>query len=177
MVKAGELDPDHKLVKKLIPEERRPILAKALNYIPGLRYQTADDMLTAMAGKAIAKYPHIVASGRKYELRGTMFIGRDHPCPLPDCRTKGFWRAPDITINDPERYIGKHHAKIQLDHNGACWIEDLRAVSKTAIRRATVQRFEVLSPGRGYKLLDGDIIALAYSPTKGPYMTISYHSN
>jgi len=175
MLKGGELDENNKLVKKLVPEERRKVIKKALSYLPSLRYQTADDVLAAIAGvQILTSKPHIVASGRKYILAGPMIIGRDHQCPLPDCRAKGFWHPPDILINDPQQYISKHHAKVQLDSKGNCWIEDLSSMSHTAIRKSTGRDFEVLKPGRGYKLADGDIIALAYSPTKGSYTTVSY---
>jgi serine/threonine protein kinase len=178
MLKGGELDENNKLVRKMVPEERRQTIRKALSYIPSLRYQTADDMLAAIAGvQILTSKPHIVASGRKYILTGSMIIGRNHQCPLPDCRGKGFWHPPDILINDLQQYVSKHHAKVQLDSKGTCWIEDLSSMSQTAIRRSTGRNFEILKPSKGYKLEDGDIIALAYSPTKGPYMTISYHES
>jgi len=172
-----ELNESHKAVQR-IPIEHRQIIRKSLSYHPGNRYQTAEDMWAALAGKKIpvVYQPHIVASGRKYVLSGQMIVGRQHRICTDDCRRKGYTRPPDIGVYDPERYVGRHHAKIQLAPNGVCWIEDLNSVSHTAIRKATKHGFEVLNPGRGYKLDDGDIIALAYSPTKGPYMTISYHA-
>lgn len=170
------LDENHKTIQR-IPEERRQILKKGLSYYPGDRYQTAEDMLNALGGNVVLiSEPHIVASGRKHPIKGLMVIGRAHQCPLPECRRKGFSSPPNIMVNDPERYVGKHHAKVQLDRKNVCWIEDIDSVSHTAIRKATGHDFEILKPRRGYKLMNGDIVALAYSPTKGPYMTISYHS-
>lgn len=128
----------------------------------------------------------ILAGGRRYALIGSMVIGRAHAgCPLEDCRRKGFWRQPDVVILDEERYVGKHHAKLQVDPRGFCWIEDLHSLNGTAILRASknaagrtpVFYFELLSPGRGYKLLNGDIVALSYNQTRGPYLTISYHTS
>ena len=160
-----------------IPKDRLQVLKKAMSYQPSDRYQTADDMLNALGGRLIQiAAPHIVASGRKFLVRNTMVIGRYHPQCHEDCRKKGFSTMPDISINDPESYIGRHHAKLKIGQNGECVLEDLHAVSGTAIRHAGNTAFELLQAGREYRLQDGDVIALAYSPTRGPYMTISYHA-
>jgi serine/threonine protein kinase len=174
----AEVDEQNKAIQR-ITHARREVLRKALSYHPADRYQTADDMLAALTGKAIGltvAKPHIVASGRKYELNGPMIIGRSHDKCGPECASKGFSNSPDIPINDAKQFVSRHHAKVQLDRNGMCWIEDLRTPSHTAIKKASGYAFEELGPGRGYKLQDGDIIALAYSKTKGPYLTASYHT-
>jgi hypothetical protein len=129
--------------------------------------------------------PNILANGRKHALIGPLIIGRaHHECPSDHCMRHGFWRLPDIIIYDSESYVSRHHAKVQLDKNGSCWIEDLYSLNGTAILRVAKNSarwrspysFENLQPGRGYKLLDGDIVALAHNPSRGPYVTISYHT-
>jgi serine/threonine protein kinase len=173
-----ELD-DRKAELRKIPPEKLEVIRKAMSYLPAFRYQTSEDMLKAFAGvKSIGQIrPYIVASGRKYEVSHDLVIGRQHAaCPTPLCRKQGFSCYPDVSINDPESYISKHHAKVRVDTNRECYIEDLRSTCGTAIKHQAHPFWEVLQPRREYKLQDGDVIALAYTPLKGPYMTISYNS-
>jgi serine/threonine protein kinase len=171
----GELDESKPQLQK-IPRERLQIIKKAMSYHPGDRYQTADDMLSALAGNyKPVTLPNIIASGRRFLIQQPIIIGRQHQCET-ECRRRGFYSAPDVAIIDPERYIGRHHAMIRLGKNGECYLEDLHAVSGTAIRHAGGQRFERLQPGHEYRLQHGDIVALAYSSTKGPYTTFSYQA-
>ena len=128
--------------------------------------------------------PSVFANGRKYALVAPMVIGRAHSgCPSDDCMARGFWRQPDIAINDTQNYVSRHHAMVQVDSKGICWIEDLHSVNGTAILRVRTPadwrspyHFERLQPGRGYKLLDGDIVALAHSASRGPYITITFRT-
>jgi serine/threonine protein kinase len=172
---SGNLDERKKDLSR-IPPSRIQVLKKALSFHPADRYQTAEDMLSALAGQLRPLLvPHIVAAGRKIPIKSNMVLGKLHDC-RDDCRRKGFSGAPDIAINDPASYISRHHARIRMGAGGECYLEDLHAVSGTALRRSATTAFERLSPGREYLLHDGDVIALAYSPTKGPYMTVSYHA-
>jgi serine/threonine protein kinase len=173
---AGDYDETRRAELQRIPRDRLLILKKALSYQPSDRFQTADDMLNVLGGRIIQSAgPHIVASGRKFLIRNDLIIGKYHiPCS-DDCRRKGFSGLPDIAINDPESYISRHHARVKMSQNGECFIEDLHAVSGTAIRHANSSGFERLQSGRDYRLQNGDVIALAYSLTRGPYMTISFH--
>lgn len=123
----------------------------------------------------------ISIAGQQYALRGQTVIGRAHAgCPLKDCRRKGFGVPPEVAIVDRERYVGKHHARLWLDSSHNCWIEDLNSLNGTAIhrvsdpKRARVFHFEMLVPERPYVLIDGDLVALGYSPKRGPYMTLSF---
>ena len=174
---AGDLDETRNSELRMVPEERFQVLRRALSYHPADRYQTVDDLTQALAGKLTPLLmPHIVASGRKIPIKGTIVLGRLHTHCHEDCRRKGFSKRPDIAINDPGNYIGRHHAKVRVGANGEHFIEDLHAVSGTALRRSFATTYERLRPGKEYPLQDGDVIALAYSPTKGPYMTVSYHA-
>lgn len=175
---AGDLDEARRGELQRIPADKLQILKKAMSYQPSDRFQTADDMLNALGGRMIqTPGPHIIASGRKIPIRGDMIIGKYHsPCGA-DCRRKGYSSLPDVPINDPENYISRHHAKVKIGQNRECVIEDLHALSGTAIRHANSNTFERLQPSREYRLQDGDVIALAYSLTKGPYMTMSYHGS
>jgi serine/threonine protein kinase len=173
---AGDLDEARKPQLAKVPVDRLQVLKKALSFHPADRYQTAEDMLNAFAGRLRPLLiPHIVAAGRKFPIKGSMMLGKFHQCH-DDCRRKGFSRAPDIAINDPESYISRHHARIRVGPNGECYVEDLKSLSGTALRHSSAPEYERLQPGRDYLLQDGDVIALAYSATKGPYMTVSYHA-
>lgn len=173
---SGELDEVHKPQLAKVPADRLRVLKKALSYHPADRYQTADDMLSAFAGRLRPLLtPHIVAAGRKVPIKGSITVGKFHQC-YDDCRRKGFAGMPDIAINDPENYISRHHARIRVGVNGECYVEDLHAVSGTALRHSSSAVYERLRPEKEYPLHDGDVIALAYSPAKGPYMTVSYHT-
>lgn len=159
-----------------IPDGRLDIIKKCMNMDPHLRYQSAEEVLDVLGGKLaiLTAGPYIIASGRRYQIRNSMIIGRYHLQCRDDCRRKGFTNIPDVAVNDPQSYVGRHHARIRMTANGKCSLEDLHAVSGTAVRHPTSQVFEKLQSGQEYQLRDGDLIALAYSPLKGPYMTISY---
>jgi len=141
----------------------------------------------AHAGQAnAAAWPKILAGGEAYSLVGVTTIGRiHHGCPLEECKRNGFWTRPDIALWDNNRYVGKHHARITVDLNLFCWIEDLNSKNGTAILRTVSSSiaggkspyyFETLFPRRRYRLLNGDIIALAYSTLRGPYMMFTFYS-
>jgi serine/threonine protein kinase len=173
----GDLDKRKSQIQRL-PRNKLEFIEKALSDNPAYRFQTADDMLIALTGgqPALVSAPNIVASGKRIVIQQQLVLGRSHPKCDGECRKKGFSVSPDIAINDSERYIGRHHAMIRLGQNGECFIQDLHSLSGTAIRHASGTSFEVLQSGREYRLLDGDIIALAYSSSRGPYMTVSYHT-
>jgi hypothetical protein len=174
---AGQLDETRAPELQRIPRERFQVLKKAMSYHTSDRYQTADDMARALGGSQVEfAAPHIIASGRRFLIRSRIVIGRQHSQCGNDCKMKGFSTAPDIAINDPENYIGRHHLRLRPRENGECFLEDLHVASGTAIRHTYNDAFQKVEPGGECKLQDGDVIALAYSPTKGPYMTISYHS-
>jgi len=127
--------------------------------------------------------PSILVAGRSYQVAKGAIVGRAHfGCPLEACRRMGFWGSPEVAIYDNQRFIGKHHARIQLDAAGVCWIQDLNSLNGTAILRTSRTGslptfvFEQLDPGRGYMLASGDIVALAFNANRGPYVTFSYHS-
>jgi hypothetical protein len=152
-----------------------------MSFNPHDRFQTAEDMLDALERKmSHALPPHLIASGRKFVVEDEITVGRSHSTCGDDCRRKGYSALPDISLNDPERYISKHHARIRMGPGEECFIEEVGPPyppSGTAVKHITSPAFESLRPGREYKLIDGDVIALAYSPVKGAYMTISYREN
>jgi serine/threonine protein kinase len=172
----GEFDIARRSELRRIPDGRLEVIKKSMSLDPHYRYQTAEEVLDALGGKIspVIGGPYIIASGRKIRIQHNVIIGKFHGQCGDQCRRKGFSNLPDIALNDPQSFVSRHHAKIRLASNGECFIEDLHAVSGTALKRHTSQAFERLQSGREYLLRDGDLIALAYSPVKGPYMTLSY---
>lgn len=144
------------------------------------RIQTTSGRISAALG------PSILAGGERHYLLGASTIGRiHHGCPLEECKRNGFWRSPDIALWDNNRYVGKHHATVTVDSNLLCWIEDLESKNGTGIlRRGPLSRasanspyyFETLLPRRRYRLMDGDIVALAYNIRRGPYLMFTFCS-
>ena len=100
------------------------IIKKAMSQEPKDRYQTATDMIRDLRGEGQIDIdsPHIIFQGRKYVIRESLEIGRDHHCP--DSHAKNV-RPPDIMVDDDQHYISKHHARIIKDRSGVCWIMDL----------------------------------------------------
>lgn len=181
MNKDGKLDTVRRSQLQRIEKDRLQIIEKAMSFNPHDRYQTAQDMLDALESKAPAALPpHLIASGRKFVIEDEVIVGRLHSACGDDCQRKGFSVLPDISLNDPERYISKHHARIGIGPRNECFIEEIGPPyppSGTAVKHTASPVFEKLQPGREYRLIDGDVIALAYSPLKGAYMTISYRES
>jgi serine/threonine protein kinase len=174
---AQELDIVRRVQLQKVPPDRLDVIKKAMSFNPHDRYQTADDMLDALHKKIIEPLPaHLIVSGRKYVIKDEMIIGRLHPPCGGECHRKGFWSPPDIALNDPGLYVSKHHAKIRMTPDGECVIKEIlpAAPSGTAIKHPQSMAFERLQPGKEYKLVDGDVVSLAYSPIKGAYMTMLF---
>jgi hypothetical protein len=141
---------------------------------PRLRPQTADDMRRVLSGTyARLGAPNIVVGGRRHELRTTLEIGRAHNCNVRGCAVK---RPLDVSIDDPNKYVGSHQARVALDRSGRVWMEDLSAVNRMAVSRRG-QVWYVVPPRSRYELKDKDIVALVYADGRGPYMTFTYNAS
>jgi serine/threonine protein kinase len=159
-----------------IPAISCETLKTALSPDPAKRYQTTDDLLNALLGRLPTNLsPYIVADDRKITIKESVIIGRAHMHPSRDCEVQGYSDLPLVSLNDPERFVSRHHARLTLKPSGECFIEALKTASSTAIGHISTRAFEVIQPRREYGLNDGDLIALAYSPIKGPYVTLTYH--
>jgi serine/threonine protein kinase len=159
-------------VDKKISQTVSSIVETALSPDPNHRFRTATAMAAAIE-TTTPKGPRVVVGQFSFELKpGYTDIGRDHVCD-DDCKSLGFTRTPQIRIADPKKYIEKHHARIWLQDDGRCMIEDLKSVNRTAIKSKTGQT-RILYPSEKIELQDNDIVALAYNPTRGPYSTIEF---
>jgi len=150
------------------------IVQMSMSSDPVNRFQTAAAMAKAIDAVVKDKpAPILVISGQLYELKpGIVDIGRAHACRA-DCISQGYTKPLQVRIIDNQNFIEKHHARIWIDQSGGCSIEDLKSVNRTAIKHGKVP-FKILSPSVRETLKDGDIIALAYSPKRGPYLTFGF---
>jgi serine/threonine protein kinase len=149
------------------------IIKKAMSPDPKDRYQTATDMSRALRGEEPIDIdaPHIIFQGRKYVIEERIEIGREHHCP--DSHGKNV-NPPDIMVDDDQRYISKHHARIIKDRSGVCWIMDLGSRNCTAVSHDGTESFKILKPGKKERLNDGDIVAIVYNKKRGAYMPLIF---
>src|SRR5207249_567569 len=82
---------------------------------PKRRFPTAQDMAEAIGGGSEKSpgFPHLVVLGKKCRVKKEIEIGRDHKSCDQGCTKKGFGRPPEIGILDAERYLSKHHARVE----------------------------------------------------------------
>jgi serine/threonine protein kinase len=147
---------------------------------PDKRFQSASAMLKALEtwqernARMDRPVPRILLGGNLIDLKGDCVeIGRAHVCD-DACKSFGYQRPLQISVRDNNRFVEKHHVRISIDASKDCWIEDLQTTNRTATKPTTQRTFRVLTPPTKYRLLDGDTIALAYSPTRGPYITFVF---
>jgi serine/threonine protein kinase len=160
-------------VNSSVGQRLSDIVRLAMDADPLNRFQTAEDMIGAIKGQSTALgVPHLIISGTKHVLNESIEIGRTHECG-PSCIDRGFLQPLNVGIDDWDKYISKHHARIYIDARGTHWIEDLGSLNYTAVAHRG-RPFRIL-PSRGKELLkDKDTIALAYSENKGPYLTLVF---
>jgi serine/threonine protein kinase len=149
------------------------IIKKAMSQEPKDRYQTATDMIRDLRGEGIVDIdsPHIIFQGRKYVIEDKLEIGREHTCPESHGKNVA---PPDIMVDDDQRYLSKHHARILKDRSGECWIVDLGSRNCTAVSHDGMLSFKILKHGKKERLKDGDIAAIVYNKKRGAYMPLIF---
>ena len=152
------------------------VIRRAVSPDPANRFQTADEMIRAVEANPTFKEATLSAltiGGVVYELRpGFVDVGRNHVCDA-ECKTLGFNKPLQVRIVDPQKYIEKHHARIWISPTGECSIEDLRTANRTAIKHGK-STFKVIPPSTREPLSDQDVVGLAYTQNRGPYMTFMF---
>lgn len=163
-----------KMLNKRMSTAVSNIAETAMSVHPDNRFQTTTAMLAALENEAKShRGPKITTGGIMIDLKaGSIDIGREHTCDR-SCEALGFKHPPQIKIADRQRYVDKHHVRIFVDSNGTCFIEDLNSINHTAIifKSGVVK---VLTPSEKVKLPDQSTIALAYSPSRGPYVALEF---
>jgi len=155
-----------------VSKELSEAVLRAVQSDPRLRPQTADDMRKLLRGTySPLGAPNIVVSGRRYEVRAALEIGRTHDCRVRGCTPT---RRLDVPIDDPSKFVGSHQARLSLDRSGRVWVEDLGAVNRMAVLRRG-QGWDVVRPRSRYELRDKDQVALAYADGRGPYITFTFN--
>jgi serine/threonine protein kinase len=162
-------------INRSISQEMSNVVKTAMDPDCSRRFQTATDMLNMINRGRVVQVgaPHIIFQGSKFEIKKQLEIGRTHPKCI-DCAKYG---QPDIKVNDPRQHLSKHHARINVDQAGRCWIEDLGSINKTAISQDSGKTFRVLQRLVRETLHDKDVVAVVYNHTRGPYMTFTYREN
>lgn len=158
-----------------VTQQLSDVVAKAMLFDPKGRFQTAQDMVNAIAGRRAEApdSPHIVVLGKKRRIKKQVEIGRSHATCDAGCKN-GFGRPPDIGIKDSEMYLSKHHARISRDRKGRCWIEDLDSKNGTALSHDGGRTYRPIPGLVKEPLTDGDVVAIVYKSGRGPYMTIAF---
>jgi len=159
------------VMDKGIDKRLADIILRAMNFDPAKRFQTPRSMLKAINGEpdASAKPPFIALADSEYELRDSLSIGRVHTCD-EKCLAKGY-KPPDVSIDDPNMYVSKHHLQIYKDGNDF-FLEDLGSLNYTAIFR---EGWRIIDKNAKVMLRDKDSVALAYDADKDlPYITFRF---
>jgi len=149
------------------------IVMRCVQSDPRLRPQNVEEVRGLLKRTyARSGAPSIIVEGRMYEVRTGLEIGRRHDCY---CKTR---RQLDVPIDEPNDHLGpfleRHHARITADRSGKCWLEDLGSQNRLAVYRRG-QGWCVIPLRSRYELKDKDLVALAYSPRRGPYVTFTYN--
>lgn len=174
MLHDGSLMKGPRDVNPSVSRELSEVVLRAVQSDPRLRPQTADDMRRVLRGTyAQLGAPNIVVGGKRYEIRAVLEIGRTHDCKTRGCPIR---RPLDVSINDPDRYVGSHQARVGVDRSGRCWLEDLNSVNRLAVSRRG-QGWHILPPRSRFELKDKDIVALVYADAKGPYITFTFNAS
>jgi serine/threonine protein kinase len=152
------------------PRVRRlsDIVAKAMDFDPSCRYQTAEDMRDAIKGapaRPVSLEACIINGGTRHTISGgDVTIGRAADC--------------DIALIDPSSFIGRHHCRIYLD-KGQYWLMDLQSTNGTYIivkdqyGNSQYKRLKEYAP---WALQDGDLIVLCYDSALGPYILLKFQA-
>jgi len=180
----GEWMADPRLGLSKAPHEVNSSISRRLSEVvrtsmspePARRYQSALQMYEAVRKNlTMQAAPTITLEGVAYELVTEISeIGREHTCDA-SCTSSGFTPL-QVKVHDRKRFIERHHVRLWLESSGECLIQDLKTANRTAIKGAGDKEFRILPPLTKEKLRDGDIVALAYKPSRGPYVNFVFNS-
>lgn len=154
-----------------VSPEVSQVVAKATSPDPSLRYETTGDMVNALVGQQeeLAGAPRVILEGRVYPLTKPVTVINRHP-------DQGGDPSADIWVTEAAPYyISRVAAAVIHRREDGWYLEDRNANRMAVYRRGQW----VYIRGRGepageIKLEDGDLIALAYSPGRGPYITMTF---
>jgi hypothetical protein len=160
------------LLNKNVSKTLSAIVKMGMSPDPERRFQSATAMLAAI-DETSAGGPRILMGNFTFQLKpGSIDVGREHTCDR-NCKSLGFKTPPKVRIADPENYIERHHARVWLESDGRCFLEDLKSINHTAVKSETGQ-FQILNAFEKVELRKNDIVALGYSTTRGPYSTFKF---
>lgn len=173
--------PDPRRYNKDVDERIVKVIQRAMNPDMKGRYLTVDEMLYDLLGgkaKAVEAPISLVIKGVKYDVNSDVIIlGRNDTSSSTEIYYSG--NEAVIEIYDENKFISKRHCMI-FKSGGSWFIKDLGSLNKTAVFRdgqwiKVYRGYKEESPP--FKLIDGDIIALAYDDRKGPYLQVMVKFN
>lgn len=161
-----------------LPLDLVSMLERAMDPNPERRFDSAKIMM-----REFESVKHSLASctvsidEKEYDIFGKVDIGREHVCD-DECLKLGH-DPLTVAIRDPNRYVSRHHIRIEVTELGA-FLNDLGSTGGTAACRKSEQKYEFLGDRENpqkkpFKLQSGDKIALAYDEKKGPYKTALFN--
>lgn len=161
-----------------LPPDLLSFLETAMKPNPDNRFSSARLMVHEVQRiKQRIGFYTIMVDGKNYDIFGTVDVGQMHVCDR-DCVDRGFEHPLSVAIYDPERFISRHHFRIEVKEDEVMLL-DLGSTNGTAVRRKGDREFKYLGDRKKpqkepFKLEPGDVVALSYDSRKGPYKTAEF---
>jgi len=154
-----------------VDDEAMEFLRRALDPDPANRFSSAAEALSFLNKEKTTSAGLVFRlKGKSVKVDGDLVVGRSD-----DPKVDVVVRGGRLEVYDPNKYISREHLEVKF-MGGVPHVRDLGSVNGTAIYRSG--EWVVISrgpkkPGDYYPLRNGDLIALAYSEDKGPYLVIT----
>jgi len=154
-----------------VDDEAMEFLRRALDPDPANRFSSAAEALSFLNREKTTSTGLVFKlKGKSVKVEGDLVVGRSD-----DPKVDVVVRGGRLEIFDPNKYISREHLEVKF-MGGEPYVRDLGSVNGTAIYRGG--EWMVISrgpkkPGDYVPLRNGDLIALAYSEEKGPYLVIT----
>jgi serine/threonine protein kinase len=131
------------------------IAFKAMNPNPINRFRTTFEMKQKLLSAAGCSTKLIIGNVQYFITKQSVIIGRGD--------------AVDFKILDPSKFVSPIHAEINRVGNSFCLLD--RSINGTYVyRRESYQKID------RWELLDGDVIVLCYSPSRGPHKIVKFRN-
>ena len=164
-----------------ISDRLASIILKGLQPDPSMCFSSATEFRAALLGvhPPPQALPYLWIGAMKYFIRGSKVIVGRNPKNNFIMVLQEDGSYEDVLL-DKERYVSRYapsfgkYGQIEIYRSGSSWlIERKSSVNMPAIYRGgAIHKLDKV--GATFKLQDGDVIALAYDDSKGPYITLTF---